>query len=86
MGMMVDVDARMVADGAAMRALVAAGHAALEAGAYARADMIAHELWGMRDDAGISLRDRGLAGHEATTIWRAMRVAMMREDSGARVA
>ena len=83
---MVDVDARMVADSAAMRALVAAGHAALEAGAYARADMIAHELWGMRDDAGISLRDRGLAGHEATTIWRAMRVAMMREDSGARVA
>ena len=83
---MVDVDARMVADSAAMRALVAAGHAALEAGAYARADMIAHELWGMRDDAGISLRDRGLAGHKATTIWRAMRVAMMREDSGARVA
>lgn len=84
--MMVDVDARMVADGATMRALVAAGHASLEAGAYARADMIAHELWGMRDDAGSSLRDRGLAGHEATTIWRAIRVAMMREDSGARVA
>ena len=83
---MADVDARMVADGAAVRALVAAGRAALEAGAYARADMIAHELWGMRDDAGISLCDRGLAGHEATTIWRAMRVAMMREDSGARVA
>ena len=83
---MVDVDARMVADSAAMRALVAAGHAALEAGAYARADMIAHELWGMRDEDDSSLRDRGLAGHEATTIWRARRVAMMREDSGARVA
>ena len=83
---MVDVDAGMAADSAAMRALVAAGHAALESGDYECADMIAHELWGMRDDAGSSLRDRGLAGHEATTIWRAIRVAMMREDSGARVA
>ena len=81
---MVDVDAGMVADSAAMRALVAAGHAALEAGAYARADMIAHELWGMRDEGDGSLHDRGLAGHEATTIWRAIGVAMMREDSGAR--
>ena len=77
--MMVDVDARMVADGAAMRALVAAGRAALEAGAYARADMIAHELWGMRDEDDSSLRDRGPAGHEATTIWREIGRASCRE-------
>lgn len=77
--MTVDVTAQYRPADGRVRGIERAGRNAARRGLWGLVELRANELWALRDDGALSLRDRGLCGHAATDLYRMARVGRARD-------
>ena len=78
----VSTDPAYAFDDAGLADLYRKARKALRNRLFALAEERAYLMWGRRDDVSLSLHDRGLAGHHATTLLRAVSAGRQYDGEG----